>query len=293
MTFVDLSRGSMAFQNADNVTISGGTIGGANIASGVVRQLGPVGGYQYGYQRNGFLADDPGAAGGIGGFGSYYIWQIAGVDRFASVLDPANLDWSLQRKNGATVLQFPFYVRGTDGRTSITANEIALRGNTAFTGSAAQMVPAAKAHFDNGTNLAVFSKYTAGATTGQTAADGFDIGILGTGEAEIRQRENLPIRFYTNNTLAVSIAASGGSTFGVNGNRAISATLGASKPITIGTASDTITVTNCFAGDVAFVAATDNTLPVQTVIVATNGSVPFNSTGYNGKTAIAHVIRFT
>ena len=36
MTFVDISRGSMAFQNANNVAITGGTIGGTDVSGGVV-----------------------------------------------------------------------------------------------------------------------------------------------------------------------------------------------------------------------------------------------------------------
>lgn len=51
-------------------------------------------------------------------------------------------------------------------------------------------------------------KFTNG-FTGQVATDGFDVGILADGTAEIRQRENLPLNVYVNNTLALGIAATG------------------------------------------------------------------------------------
>ena len=49
-------------------------------------------------------------------------------------------------------------------------------------------------------------------TTGQTATDGFDVGIDANGNAEIRQRENLPLNIYTNNALALGLSATGEAT---------------------------------------------------------------------------------
>ena len=54
--------------------------------------------------------------------------------------------------------------------------------------------------------------------TGQTATDGWDIGIDSSGTAEIRQRENLPINEYTNNTLRRTITGGGYHVF--NGSSA-------------------------------------------------------------------------
>lgn len=73
---------------------------------------------------------------------------------------------------------------------------------------------AAKLHQDSGTATSTYHKFTAGTTTGQTSTDGFDIGIDSSGNAEIRQRENLDITFYTNNTSAARIQENGRLTVG-------------------------------------------------------------------------------
>ncbi len=57
-------------------------------------------------------------------------------------------------------------------------------------------------------------KFTNEATTATTSTDGFDIGITTTGSAEIRQRENLDLNVYTNNTLAMSLDNGGQIAFG-------------------------------------------------------------------------------
>jgi len=61
---------------------------------------------------------------------------------------------------------------------------------------------ASKIHVDAGTGTASSLRFTAGTTTGQTAGDGFTVGISSTGVGEIRQYENLDTLFYTNNTIA-------------------------------------------------------------------------------------------
>ena len=70
-------------------------------------------------------------------------------------------------------------------------------------------VPASKLHIDNGTSSSVATKYTAGTTTGQLSTDGFDVGISSTGVAELRQRENLGMEFYTNNTAVANLSTAG------------------------------------------------------------------------------------
>lgn len=69
--------------------------------------------------------------------------------------------------------------------------------------------PAVKVHQDGGNATANYLKFTAGTTTGTTSSDGFDIGIASDGNAEIRQREALPINFYTNNTQKMTILSNG------------------------------------------------------------------------------------
>lgn len=73
--------------------------------------------------------------------------------------------------------------------------------------------PAVKLHQDGGNATATYHKFTAGTTTGLLSTDGFDVGIDASGNAEIRQRENLPMYFYTNNALALTLAATGAATF--------------------------------------------------------------------------------
>jgi hypothetical protein len=67
-------------------------------------------------------------------------------------------------------------------------------------------------HQDMGNATANYHKFTAGTTTGVAATDGFDVGIDASGNAELRQRENLPIYIYVNNTLAMTINADGSVT---------------------------------------------------------------------------------
>jgi len=68
-------------------------------------------------------------------------------------------------------------------------------------------VPQAHLHQDGATGT--YHKFTAGTVTGTAATDGFDIGIASDGRAEIRQRENAPLLFYTNNQLRMQLLATG------------------------------------------------------------------------------------
>lgn len=69
--------------------------------------------------------------------------------------------------------------------------------------------PAALLHVDGGNATATYHKFTAGTTTGQTSTDGLDIGIDSTGVAEIKQRENLDLKIYTNNLERLRVDSSG------------------------------------------------------------------------------------
>ena len=69
--------------------------------------------------------------------------------------------------------------------------------------------PATKIHQNNGNATATYHKFTAGTTTGLLSTDGFDVGIDGSGNAELIQRENLPMNFYTNNTNRMTVLANG------------------------------------------------------------------------------------
>lgn len=71
--------------------------------------------------------------------------------------------------------------------------------------------PTVKFHQDGGNATATYHKFTAGSTTGTTSTDGFDVGIDSSGNGEIRQRENLPITFYANNSSVMRVAGSVGT----------------------------------------------------------------------------------
>ncbi len=75
--------------------------------------------------------------------------------------------------------------------------------------ASATITPASKIHIDAGTSTASDLRFTVGSTTGQTSSDGFQIGITSAGVAEIRQRENLALEVYTNNTKRIDILADG------------------------------------------------------------------------------------
>lgn len=77
--------------------------------------------------------------------------------------------------------------------------------------------PTALLHTDAGTGTASAHKFTANSTTGQSSTDGFDLGIDTSGNAELRQRENLPLTAYTNNTARLTIGATGSITYGAYG----------------------------------------------------------------------------
>lgn len=82
-----------------------------------------------------------------------------------------------------------------------------------------------KLHIDMGNGVASDMRFTAGTTTGRTATDGFSIGIEADGDSHIRQYENLPLYFYTNNALRMTIEASGAvhvdTSIDINGNNLI------------------------------------------------------------------------
>lgn len=76
--------------------------------------------------------------------------------------------------------------------------------------ASASLTAQSKLHIDSGTGQASDLRFTAGSTTGQTSSDGFQVGITSAGVAELRQRENLDLDIYTNNTRRASFPASGG-----------------------------------------------------------------------------------
>ncbi|MEM4379133.1 MAG: hypothetical protein QXL01_00400 [Thermoplasmatales archaeon] len=84
--------------------------------------------------------------------------------------------------------------------------------------------PVSLLHVDAGTGNASQLRFTAGTTTGQASTDGLTFGIDASGNAEIRQYENLPMLFYTNNIVAGRFDASQRLIVGSGASQASSST---------------------------------------------------------------------
>ncbi len=69
--------------------------------------------------------------------------------------------------------------------------------------------PNALLHQDGGTSTATYHKFTAGTTTGTGSGDGFDVGVDGSGNAHLKQNENLPMIFETNATERIRLLGNG------------------------------------------------------------------------------------
>ena len=130
------------------------------------------------------------------------------------------------------------------------------------------VTPVVKLHQDSGTATATTQKFTAGSTTGQTASDGFDMGIDASGNAELRQREALPLTLYTNNAAAVTVLSGGntgigttapGSTLHIAGSVQYNVS-NLSANTTLGTTHSIVTVDDSAADKVITVPACTATL---------------------------------
>lgn len=120
---------------------------------------------------------------------------------YLTTVSGAGGTWAINR--GASSASSGPFVR-LDGTTPLTGNWSAGAFNIGI-----GTTPVTRLHQDNGAATATYHKFTAGLTTGTTLTDGFDLGIDSVGNAEVRQRENLPITFYTNNAAVASILANG------------------------------------------------------------------------------------
>jgi collagen type VII alpha len=89
----------------------------------------------------------------------------------------------------------------SDGGTAATNGYIGV-GNSFIT-------PQNRLHLHQPGSTPLYTQWTNGTTNNNNGNQGFKIGILGNGEAEIRQQENVAINFYTNNTQRAIISSSG------------------------------------------------------------------------------------
>lgn len=97
------------------------------------------------------------------------------------------------------------------GDAKFTFNDSTNRLLISNTGITAQ----SQLHLHQSGATALETRYTNSAT-GSTASDGFQVGITTAGVAEIRQRENLNLDLYTNNTLRLSLTGGGNFVYDTN-----------------------------------------------------------------------------
>lgn len=76
--------------------------------------------------------------------------------------------------------------------------------------------PSVKLHQDKGTATDNYHKFTAGSTTGQTASDGFDVGVDASGNAVLNQKEALPLVMSANNSEVMRVTSAGNVLIGGN-----------------------------------------------------------------------------
>lgn len=122
------------------------------------------------------------------------------TQRLLDIADNTSISWTsrdLYSNDGGTILANYANVTGMRFKPKI------------FVGSNLTTAPVSAIHVDSGSAIASELRFTAGTTTGQTATDGFQVGVTNTGIAEIRQRENLGLDVYTNNALAMAISSTG------------------------------------------------------------------------------------
>ena len=99
----------------------------------------------------------------------------------------------------------------------------------------------------SGTGDDVYIQFTNG-DTGTTSGDGFQIGLAGNEDARIKQIENAPMEFWTNNTERMSISAAGDVTIAGGG-----LTLPATEKLYLDGGGDTYIVGEPVLADTAFV----------------------------------------
>ncbi|MGB9771913.1 MAG: hypothetical protein ACPLX7_08045, partial [Candidatus Kapaibacteriota bacterium] len=141
---------------------------------------------------------------------SYYLpTSLPTGNAFLQTDASGNLSWqTIQSLPSATTGQTLRYNSGWEASSLIFHDVTNSRIGLNFTS------PAVLLHQDQGTGTATYHKFTAGSTTGTGLSDGFDIGIDGSGYAQLKQNENLPMIFQTNGVERMRLLGNGKLTIG-------------------------------------------------------------------------------
>lgn len=128
--------------------------------------------------------------------------------------------------------------------------------------------PTALLHVDGGNGVATALKITEGTTGGTTSTDGFDVGGDASGNAELRQRENLALNFFTNNTQRAAIAAGGQLSAQLGGTTTLMGVNTGSYTDTTTTGNTAATETDAFSHSIA-----------ASTLAANGDAIEFSSAG--------------
>lgn len=193
-TSVDYSNKELISGGASSLSWSGRIaydgVGVASLSWGGRELSNSLGRTVYSYELNLMYAFS-GVQHAVIDVGSQILYDIA---------DQSSIRWStrdMYASDGSTVLAN--YTNSTGMR---------FYGTVGAGFSSASFTPSARIHAHSLTGIATYQK-TTNSATGALSTDGFDVGVSSTGVAEIRQRENLDMAFYTNDILRGSVTSAG------------------------------------------------------------------------------------
>jgi hypothetical protein len=301
----------MASQNADNVTIAGGT---ANLLGATVSaQNGAQSGFTVqdaGLNKVFSVGDGSALIKALWGFDSsnYVRGNYFSINRAASNLKSLDFQSVLSTRWRITTIDDAsganFFLQSYDLSGNFLANRMSFDRASGFTaiGAPAPTTPSALFQVDGAASASV-CKYS-NTATGATATDGFDVGIESNGAASLRQRENLSLDFYTNNTLRMSLSAAGNlglaNGIGIGGGNTLNraqATFSGSLPAQTINAGQTVTisgiaVTGAVAGnsDIGIVGGYSANLPDGILARAFSSGTNLMDAKFTNVTASAIVI---
>ncbi len=135
--------------------------------------------------------------------------SASGVVRRLSVAQVLGNAWNIAGNSGTTAGTNFIGTTDAQGLAFRTNNTEWMRMSTTGSIGLGLTSPSVKMHLDGGTATATYQKFTANTTTGQTATDGFDVGIDASANAVLNQREALPMIFSTNATERMRVLSGG------------------------------------------------------------------------------------